>query len=328
MKRRTMHRVLFLLLKAVVTALLIYLSVRMVSLETLSARFASLHWGWISLMLGMLAAQVALQATRWQVIVHAAGAPFSAAASQRISYIAAFFNQTLPSTIGGDSARIWLLAREQKAGWKIATYSVFVDRAVGVFALALLVVVLLPWTFGLISDPLARITILLIGGGGIIGGFVFAALSAGSDGWLSRFWLTHHFVKASGILRALLVQSWPAIFVTGVSIVIHIVTVFIAWAAARAFGTHLDFIAAMCLLPPVVLLATIPVGIAGWGLRESLMITVFTLSGNDAGDALAISLIMGAANFIVGLCGGVMWFLTRPAGAALPEHQPLTYERR
>ena len=323
-----MKRVLVLPLKVAVTAILIYLSVRTVSLETLGARFESLHWGWISLVLGMLAAQVSLQATRWQVIVHAAGAKFSAAASQRIGYIAAFFNQTLPSTIGGDSARIWLLAREQKAGWKVAAYSVFVDRAVGVFALALLVVILLPWTFDLISDPLARTTILLIGGGGITGGLVFAALSAGSDGWLSRYWLTHHFITASSILRALPVQSWRAIFVTGVSIVIHIVTVFVAWAAARAIGTHLDFIVAMCLLPPVVLLATIPVGIAGWGLRESLMITAFTLSGNDAGDALAISLIMGAANFTVGLCGGVMWLLTRPAGAALPEHQPLPYERR
>ena len=55
MKRRAMQRVLVLLLKVAVTTLLIYLSVRTVSLETLSARFASLHWGWISLMLGVLA---------------------------------------------------------------------------------------------------------------------------------------------------------------------------------------------------------------------------------------------------------------------------------
>ena len=328
MERRAIQRVLVFLLKAAVTALLIYLSVRTVSLETLSARFASLHWGWILLMLGVLAGQIALQAARWQTIVHAAGAPFSITASQRISYIAAFFNQTLPSTIGGDTARIWLLAREQKAGWKVAAYSVFVDRTVGVFALALLVVVLLPWTFDLISDPLARTTILLIGGGGVTGGLVFAALSAGSGGCLTRFWLTNHFVTASGILRALPAQPRRAAFVAGVSIIIHIVTVFVAWAAARAIGSHLDFVAAMCLLPPVVLLATIPVGIAGWGLRESLMIAAFTLSGNDAGDALAISVIMGAMNFAVGLCGGLIWLLTRPAGAVLPEHKLLPYERR
>lgn len=328
MKRRAMQRVLVLLLKAAVTILLIYLSVRTVSLETLSVRFASLHWGWISLMLGVLAGQIALQATRWQIIVHAAGAPFSVTDSQRISYIAAFFNQTLPSTVGGDTARIWLLAREQKAGWKTAAYSVFVDRAVGVFALALLVVVLLPWTFDLISDPLARTTILLIGAGGVTGGLAFAALSAGSGGWLSRLWLANHFVSASNILRALTAQPRCATFVAGASIIIHFVTVFVAWAAAHAIGTYLDFVAAMCLLPPVILLATIPVGIAGWGLRESLMITAFTLSGKDAGDALAISLIMGAANFAVGLCGGLIWLLTRPAGAALPEHQPLPYERR
>lgn len=323
-----MQRVLVLLLKTVVTALLIYLSVRTVSLEALSARFANLHWGWIWLMLGVLAGQIALQAARWQTVVHAAGAPFSVTASQRVTYIAAFLNQTLPSTIGGDTARIWLLAREQKAGWKVAAYSVLVDRTVGVFALALLVLVLLPWSFGLISDPLARTTILLIGGGGVTGGLVFAALSAGLKGWLNRFWLTHHFVAASGILRALLAQPSRATFVAGISIVIHIMTVFVAWAAARAIGTHVNFIVAMCLLPPVVLLATIPVGIAGWGLRESLMITAFTLSGNDAGNALAISLIMGTANFAVGLCGGVIWLLTRPASVALTNQQSPPYDRR
>lgn len=323
-----MQRVSVLLLKVVATALLIYLSVHTVSLETLSARFANLHWGWMSLMLGVLAGQIALQATRWQTIVHAVGAPFSVTASQRITYIAAFFNQTLPSTIGGDTARIWLLAREQKAGWRFAAYSVLVDRTVGVFALTVLVLVLLPWTFDLISDPLARTTILLIGGGGVTGGLAFAALSAGLKGWLNQFWLTRHFVAASGILRALLAQPSRAAFVVGASIVIHIATVFVAWTAARTIGTHLDFIVAMCLLPPVVLLATIPVSIAGWGLREGLMITTFTLSGNDAGDALAISLIMGAANFAVGLCGGLIWLLTWPAGVALSNQQSPPYERR
>ncbi len=323
-----MQRVLVLLLKAAVTALLIYLSVHAVSLEALRERFAALQWDWLGIVLLVLAAQIALQGVRWQQIVLAAGASLSTGASQRISYIAAFFNQTLPSTIGGDAARIWLLAREHKAGWKAAAYSVFVDRAVGVFVLALLVVAFLPWTFRLIGDPVARTGIALIGAAGVTGGLIFAALGAGANTWLGRLWLTRHFVAASAVLRALPARPARAAFVAVASILIHLVTVYVAWAGARAIGAQLDFIVAMCLMPPVVLLATIPVSIAGWGLRESLMITAFSFAGLDAGNALAISLIMGAANFAVGLCGGAVWLASRPAGTPLADLKPLPYERR
>ena len=54
----------------------------------------------------------------------------------RYGFIAGFFNQTLPSTVGGDAVRIWLLGRDQ-GGWRIATYSVLIDRMVGVLVLAL-----------------------------------------------------------------------------------------------------------------------------------------------------------------------------------------------
>lgn len=306
-----MQRVAVLLLKAAVTALLIYLSVRAVSLDAVRERFESLQFGWIVFVVAVLAAQIAVQAMRWREIVQAAGARLSAGASLQISYIAAFFNQTLPSTIGGDAARVWILAHPYKAGWRAAAYSVLVDRAIGVFALAALVVACLPWTVEFVRDPVARLTVAAIGMAGVLGGLVFAGLGMAKGTWLDRFWLTHHFVAASGALRKLLRQPRRFLTVAAASIFIHIVTVAVAWAAARSIAEPLDFIVTLCLLPPVVLLATIPVTIAGWGLRESLMITAFTLAGQDAGDALAISLIMGAANFVVGLFGGLLWLTGR-----------------
>ena len=70
----------------------------------------------------------------------------------RFNLIASFFNQGLPSTIGGDAARIWLLARAG-AGWWKATCSVLLDRFIGVLALTTLVAVSLYWSFGLIKNP-------------------------------------------------------------------------------------------------------------------------------------------------------------------------------
>ena len=85
--------------------------------------------------------------------------------------IGTFFNQTLPSAIGGDAVRLWLVARAG-AGWRAATYSIFVDRAVGLIALAVIIVASLPWSYRLIGDPHGRIALLLVD---------FAALAGEAD---------------------------------------------------------------------------------------------------------------------------------------------------
>ena len=62
--------------------------------------------------------------------------------------IGTFFNQTLPSTIGGDAVA---LAAQNRPGAP-ASYSILVDRAVGLIALAIIVVCSLPWSYQLINS--------------------------------------------------------------------------------------------------------------------------------------------------------------------------------
>src|ERR1019366_6327782 len=99
--------------------------------------------------------------------------------AMRFNVIGTFFNQTLPSSIGGDAVRLWLVARGG-AGWRAATYSIFVDRAIGLIALAIIIVASLPWSYSLIGDPHGRSALLFVD---------FAAL-AGGVGFLF-FWRLH-----------------------------------------------------------------------------------------------------------------------------------------
>jgi hypothetical protein len=55
------------------------------------------------------------------------------------------------------------------------------------------------------------------------------------------------------------------------------------------------------------LIATLPVSIADWGVRESSFMFVFAHAGLAQSDGLAISILFGAASFIVGLIGGIVW---------------------
>lgn len=313
-----MRRLLLFALKACVSIVLLAVALRAVDFSAVWERLSDLSPSWTVLVIAVFAVQIVAQAVRWRDIASAAGAAIQLRPAIRISFIAAFFSQTLPSIIGSDAARIWLLARTNNSGWKSATYAVLLDRVVGVFFLAVLVVTALPWTYAFIQSAVGRLAITAIGAAGVAGGFVFASLSLGKGGPLEKFWPTRHLVAAADVLVRICRTPRIALRIASLSIAIHLMTVFVAWAAARAIGAPLDLLLALCLMPPVVLLSAIPISIAGWGVREALMITAFGLAGLNAGDALVISIILGAANFIVGASGGLLWMMERNREAKPP----------
>src|SRR5215472_11837936 len=163
-----MRRLASFLAKAAISALLFYLSVHRVNFGSVGERLGTLNFGWLLFMLAALCVQTLLLALRWREIVGVCGARLHLTAGLSYSLIGLFFSQVLPSTIGGDAARIWLMARGG-AGWPVASYSVLLDRVVGVTILATMVVVCLPWTLNLIHDPIAGATLALIGFGTLAG---------------------------------------------------------------------------------------------------------------------------------------------------------------
>jgi hypothetical protein len=265
----------------------------------------------------VLALQVVLVALRWQRIAVPSGAPIAAATALRYNVIAAFFNQTLPSTVGGDAARIWFVARGG-AGWRAATYSVVVDRVIGLAVLVAIVIVCLPWLLDLVRDPLGRASVLMIDGAGVAAIAVFLAVGKARWRWLARWWITRHIAGAAAVAFKVLSRRDTAGAVLGLSIVVHLLTIAAVWCAARAVAAPLEFGYALVLVPPVLLVATIPISIAGWGLREGAMMAAFTYAGLDAADGLIVSVLYGAGLFAVGAAGGAIWIFSseRPAWAA------------
>ena len=156
-----MRRTFLLLAKAAISGLLLYFSLRWVNFDTLVERLNRLEPGWLLLAVSLLALQLLLLSVRWRQIAISCGTDMGFAGTLQINFIAAFFNQVLPSTIGGDGVRIWFAAR-RGAGWANATYSVLLDRIFGVFVLALMVAACLPWTLQLIREPVARARALVL----------------------------------------------------------------------------------------------------------------------------------------------------------------------
>jgi Lysylphosphatidylglycerol synthase TM region len=64
---------------------------------------------------------------------------------------------------------------------------------------------------------------------------------------------------------------------------------FCAWAT----GTHISLGAATALVPLILIAMLIPVGIAGWGFRESAAAALFPMIGATAGAGVAASVAFG-----------------------------------
>jgi glycosyltransferase 2 family protein len=59
----------------------------------------------------------------------------------------------------------------------------------------------------------------------------------------------------------------------------------------------------------VMLIVTIPISVAGWGVRESALVLAFFYAGLPESDGLLVSVLMGGAMFAVGIIGGLVWLL-------------------
>jgi uncharacterized membrane protein YbhN (UPF0104 family) len=303
-----MRKALSLLIKAAVSALLLYFALTAINIGAVKDRLNNVHPGWLVLGLMVLLLQLVVQAVRWRRLVIRCGADLAPLRAFRFTMIAAFFNQTLPSSVGGDAIRIWLVGRPDN--WRAAAYSVFLDRVVGVLALAVLVVGCLPWSLALVRDPVGRAALLAIGLGCIAAGLIFVALASPRLRILQRWSLTRHLAASAAITLAILRSPGALAVIFGLSLVIHLLTALAAWCAARAIDANLPLLYAVYLVLPVVLIAVIPVSIAGWGVREGAMIAAFTYAGLSQSDGLLVSLLYGAGNLVLGVAGGLVWIAT------------------
>ncbi|WGS22906.1 MULTISPECIES: lysylphosphatidylglycerol synthase transmembrane domain-containing protein [unclassified Bradyrhizobium] len=304
-----MRRILLSTLKILISAALLYLSLRKVNLYDLASRIQVESLGWLGLAIAVTLGQIFLGVLRWREISVECGAPLETAQAMRFNMIGTFFNQTLPSSIGGDAVRLWLVARNG-AGWRAATYSIFVDRAIGLVALAVVIAATLPWSYRLISDPRGWTALLLLDLAALAAGFGFLLIGMLPWPWLKRWWATHHVHACAVIANRVLFSRNRGLKVIVLSLMIHVVTAVIGWCVVRSIAAPVTFGQIFQLLPPVMLITMMPISIAGWGVREATMGLAFGYAGLISSEGVNVSLLFGAISFLVGIFGGLVWILS------------------
>ena len=316
-----MRALLTLTIRVLVSLALLYLALRGINFSAVQSRLSQINLGWIAIAILVTVFQIFLGALRWRVISGLCQAPLTDLQAFRYNMIGAFFNQTLPSSIGGDAVRLWLVSRTG-AGWRSATYSILTDRAVGLIALALIIVASLPWSYGMIDDASGRLALVFVDFAALAGGLGFLLLGYLPWPWLDSWWPTKHVRACSVIANRVIFnrRSGPKIAVLSLSI--HVLAVVIAWCAVRAITAPADFEQIFLLTPPIMLITMMPISIAGWGVREATMMVAFGYAGLARADGTVVSILFGAVYFIVGAFGGIVWVLSAEKGARIKNANP------
>jgi hypothetical protein len=94
---------------------------------------------------------------------------------------------------------------------------------------------------------------------------------------------------------------------------------------ARSLDIEVDILTCVVLVPPVLLISTLPVSLAGWGVREAAMVVAMSYAHVGTADALLLSIAFGCIVMAMGLPGGILWLLrsynaTRPPIAPAKAH--------
>jgi glycosyltransferase 2 family protein len=316
-------------LKLMVSAGLLTLLFSRTDTRSVFAQFRQMNLAWTVAALSMYALMLCVSAWRWRLLLRVQTVEVGLGTLTRSFLVATFFNNFLPSNIGGDVVRVADTAPFARSK-TLATTVVLLDRVLGLVALLALAAIGSAFAMGagIRVQGMQYIWIaLVIMAAGLIVAFrnpdqVSRALRAIARGRAEKLQgRLHNIVVAVERFADQPRALWFA-FVGAIGVQFLIVLFYVC--AAHSLAVPLTLMAASLIVPVSLVVQMVPVSINGFGVREAVFAFFFTSLGLKVSSALTLSLGSAALIMLFSLSGGAV-FLFRPrrqeflGGGVLPE---------
>ena len=282
------------------------------SIGDLVAYVAGVEWIWLGAALVVFELAQLVSALRCVYVARALGGALTWGRSLRAHFVGLWFNQVLPTGLGGDVVKVALLRRDLGLG--LAVRATALDRVSGLVLLMVSVAVLL-FAYQRLLDNTALTMVLAALSLGSLSALILLAAFAktigaglGSAPWLGHIVGLLDSLNRFRSGRPLFEQFWT-------SSVVHVNGIVSYALIGRALGLELDIFVYFLLVPLVFLIALFPISLAGWGVREIGALSLFSLVGVPAEQSVALSALFGVL-LIVAALPGLALILSRSTGAA------------
>ncbi len=247
---------------------------------------------------------------RWQILLRSKKIKVSLLRLLGYYYIGRFFNMFMPTSMGGDVARIWDLGKYTGDNYE-AFASVFMERFIGMVVLAAVSGVVLlghDQALPLITNSLLFVIALVLF-------ILWLVIDIRVFDFFARLFGRIHpfFSKIFAKLREVhhAIYSYKndkktLAFVVSISTMFYMLAVINVWISSRAFSVDIPFTDMLLAVPAIMLIMNLPVSIGGLGLMEAAYTTIFVLFGYPPELALSTALLMRFKTIVNAFIGGIV----------------------
>ncbi|HET9370770.1 MAG TPA: lysylphosphatidylglycerol synthase transmembrane domain-containing protein [Vicinamibacterales bacterium] len=316
--------------KILVSTALLYILLARVDTSRLWALARNASPIWLAFALLLYLGMVVISAWRWNLLLRAQHVAAAFGRLVNSFLVAVFFNNFLPSNIGGDVVRIRDTARV--AGSKtLAATVVLVDRGIGL--LGLVFVAALGATLAARNSeaigPLGPGVLWMMLGGAVAVAAPAVLMPQRIGQLLSPLrrlhqeWVETRIERLTGALGKF--RDAPSALIGCFAGAILVQAVLVGFYAAIAHGLHIRVpLAHLAIVVPIsFVVQMLPLSVNGWGVRESTFGFYFTRLGLPLESALALSFIGAALTMLFSISGAFAYLSRRreaeqsgPAGRA------------
>jgi len=223
-----------------------------------------------------------------------------------------FFNNFLPSTIGGDVFRTYDVAKKANKPLGTSASIIVVERFSGIISAATYAVVALFLGFTAIGGQSIIIPIVIFFAVCLILGFIIINPSILRLGKLVKK------IKFLGKLKQKLSNVYDTFLsfkkykmvlvkILTYSFLLQFAVVLNYYLAAKSLGINLSLTTFVFIVPVVAIISMIPISIGGIGLRENSIVYIMVAMGAGNEKAALCSLILFAMLIFIGLIGGIIY---------------------
>ena len=289
------------------------------------------------LTLALMTASIGVSSWKWQLLLRAQGQIVRWWWLMRLYLIGVFFSNLLPSTIGGDVARVGL-ARRLGGGTVVA--SVVVERVTGMLVLSLLVVAAL--SFGptvKMFGNLRWIAVATVLAGGTMLAISLWRAHATLDTFLaSRVWIDrlarmarlHRMLSVTSALQRYSRSGMALVVSFEISALFYAILIMSQFSAIRALHGQIELHEVALVAPLVIFVSAVPIAINGLGVTEAAFVLLYAQVGLTPEVALASAILRRVLLVGISLAGAGFWLAGRQEDsvsetpeAAKPEEGPI-----
>jgi uncharacterized protein (TIRG00374 family) len=280
------------------------------NLAELYTKFISFDIVWTMLAFFTVFISILISAWKWSIILVVRGYPIKYFRLVRHYFVGLFFNNVLPSTVGGDAIRAWETTKDTGEAPE-AIGSVVTERLIAGIALGMTALIGLPFVQFSSSLFILVISFLIIDLI-FVGLFLVPKVAEGKVKKLFpiRFSKLHNAVSNTIIVVRSTIKD-PILFIKIVflSILFQIFVAIVNFYIFKAMNVEVSLAECIIFTPMIFTVTMLPISLSGLGVREASYWYFFSQVGVSQVDAIVASLAFFIIVGIASLPGAPLFVL-------------------